>query len=308
MFREDCESTSSPWAFGLWWGFPPMGAEKTVVAMKAQRLDARMDESGIHEGAKACVVAGFLATVRQWKRFEELWRPHSNPPFHAKHFFRRAPNGQRVGPYAGWSDARANGYFERLLHAIDVPKLMPLGSVLDVGAFRALSIEERHRLTGGEWGLHKVKLSGAPTKPYYLPFQDVIAWSLNESERRGDFHVYFTFDEQHQLEKHAINVYHRIKRASQLIAPDSARRMAGIAYESDEINIGLQAADLLCYVWGQFATIGEPMHADCHRAFQVLKQKRSGDTLHYFSREVMDKLLDKVPRTPGRVHEPRLGI
>lgn len=284
------------------------GAEEVVVAMRSVRLDVKMDESGIHDGAKLCVVAGFIGTVKQWARFDELWGPSSSTPFHAKEFFARAPNGQRIGRYVGWSDARAQVYFDRILRAIEKPRLLPIGSALDVAAFKALTEEDRHRLTGGEWGRHKIRLSGAPTKPYYLPFQDAIAWSLNEAERRGDFFVYFTFDEQHQLEKHAINVYNRIKEASRTMMPDSARRMAGIAYESDEFNIGLQAADLLCYAWGKFATIGDAMHADLHRVFQVLKRKPSGDELHYFSREVMEKLLSRAPMTPGRVHEPRRGV
>jgi hypothetical protein len=275
----------------------------------AMRLDALMDESGIHDAAKLCVVAGFIGTGKQWERFQEQWGAHSaRTPFHAQEFFSRDPNGERVGRYRHWTEQRATVYFDGLLRAIENTRLQPIGSALDVSAFRALSVEDRHRLTGGEWGRHKIRLSGAPTKPYYLPFQDAIAWSLNEAERRGDFSVHFTFDEQRQLEGHALQVYNRIKRAAEQLMPDSSRRMAGIGYESDTRVIGLQAADLLCYVWAQFATIGDPMHSDCHRVFQVLKKKPSGDELHYFSGDVMEKLLGRAPMTPGRIHTPRRGI
>ena len=55
------------------------------------RLDALFDESGIHDGAKLCVIAGFIGTAKQWARFEELWRPSATPPFHAKEFFKSNP-------------------------------------------------------------------------------------------------------------------------------------------------------------------------------------------------------------------------
>ena len=36
-------------------------------------IEAYIDESGIHEGAKVCVVAGYFGGRGQWRRFESEW-------------------------------------------------------------------------------------------------------------------------------------------------------------------------------------------------------------------------------------------
>lgn len=37
-------------------------------------IEAYMDESGIHEGAHVCVIAGYWGSQKKWKRFETRWR------------------------------------------------------------------------------------------------------------------------------------------------------------------------------------------------------------------------------------------
>jgi hypothetical protein len=53
-------------------------------------IDAYLDESGIHEGAKVCVIAGYFGGSGQMKRLEKAWKKtlaeHSfeMKDFHAK--------------------------------------------------------------------------------------------------------------------------------------------------------------------------------------------------------------------------------
>src|SRR6266481_3431853 len=74
-------------------------------------MEAYLDESGIHAGAKVCVVAGYYGSHKNWKAFEAQWNKvlSSYPEvasegFHAKHFFGRDKAGNRVKEYKGWSD------------------------------------------------------------------------------------------------------------------------------------------------------------------------------------------------------------
>jgi hypothetical protein len=76
-------------------------------------MEAYFDESGIHDGAKVCVVAGFYGTQPAWRVFENQWKKIlSDYPeldgegFHAKRFFARNENQERVGRYIGWADEK----------------------------------------------------------------------------------------------------------------------------------------------------------------------------------------------------------
>src|SRR6185437_8468888 len=56
-------------------------------------VEAYMDESGIHDGAHVCVIAGYYGGKNQWRSFEQRWRKilkDTNTPalkeFHAIEF------------------------------------------------------------------------------------------------------------------------------------------------------------------------------------------------------------------------------
>src|SRR5574340_749190 len=93
------------WVWSLRWIYEPLGKEKAFVVMGECNSRAVFDESGTHSKSGWCVVAGFLGTVKQWTRFAGIWGPYANRPgFHAKSFFVRDPQGERVKPYDGWSN------------------------------------------------------------------------------------------------------------------------------------------------------------------------------------------------------------
>jgi len=106
-----------------------------TVGQYPRVLEAFCDESGIHDGARACAVVGWVATTRTWQRFEERWfRACGGIEWHGKEFFGRA-RGKRVGPYTGWDDDKALAYVKRLVDAIVVSDLVAVGGVIDVRAF-----------------------------------------------------------------------------------------------------------------------------------------------------------------------------
>lgn len=287
--------------------FQPRGQEKVFAVIRERGLHALFDESGIESANAFCIVGGFFGTVKQWEHFEYIWKPYGKSPgFHAKRFFARDQNGQMVSPYRGWTDEQANSYLSKLLKAISVAKINPIISMVDQKAFFSFTVEERHWLTGGVWKVnHKLRLVGAPNRPYYLPFQQALIDSINESSPQ--LNIYFTFDEQQVFEAHARQVYQRIKKSAKADDPVLAERMKGIAFESDLDNIGLQASDLLVYAWHEYATRGDRMRDGIRAAFEVFKKKRHGDELVFFTHETMERLLGKKPPTDGRILTHRDG-
>src|SRR2546423_12461361 len=105
----------------------PRGHDKVVAV-----IEAYCDESGIHDGARACVVAGWVASARTWQRFEERWvKACGGVEWHGKEFFARDRDGNRVAPYKGWSDGDALTYVTALVEAIIVSDLIAVGGLTD---------------------------------------------------------------------------------------------------------------------------------------------------------------------------------
>src|SRR5216684_4210184 len=87
----------------------PHGAPHTVFAV----LRAYLDERGIHNDPRFCVLAGFMGTLRQWEKFSHTYLhavgvDATDPGFHASQYFARDKQGQRTGFYRGWETARCD--------------------------------------------------------------------------------------------------------------------------------------------------------------------------------------------------------
>lgn len=168
--------------------------------------------------------------------------------------------------------------------------------MIDVGAFRALNEYERRYLTGGEWRGSKWRISGAPKKPYFLPFQDVVIQGVQAVKRPG-WKAHFYFDENKSLASFALQLYTIIKRGSD---SEFASRMGEMTFASGRERAGLQAADLFTYAWYQYRLRGRSARPEVLAVMDTLT--RRGDELHYFSAQTMDKLLGKAPLTDGKTY------
>jgi hypothetical protein len=146
-----------------------------------------MDESGIHDGAPICVVAGYYGTQAAWETFERQWRrilrEHGieNMGFHAKRFWKKTDEGERVSPYTGWSDDKANKFIERLVQAIVRNRIFPFGYGVVVEHWNALPLNARKFLTGARHRRGQFITEGSPNRSYYLPFMYSVAASLAHS-------------------------------------------------------------------------------------------------------------------------------
>jgi hypothetical protein len=83
----------------------------------AQLYSVYLDESGIHEGAGAVTVAGFVSNVKKWEAFSKDWKyaldKWNIPMFHMTDF----ENNQ--GYFSSWTDEE---HKERLNHLLGLIK------------------------------------------------------------------------------------------------------------------------------------------------------------------------------------------
>jgi len=73
----------------------------------------------VHMPIPRYVYCWLLGGVNQWKKFEREWEPilrrYGVDEFHAKVFWGRDRERNRLGPYKGWSDKKRHDFIDELL-------------------------------------------------------------------------------------------------------------------------------------------------------------------------------------------------
>jgi len=273
-------------------------------------VESYMDESGIHDGAHVCVIAGYWGSVKKWGRFERRWpeilREADEPTlkeFHSTEFWNAS--GKRHGVFAKWSDAKSDKFIDDLIACIVDTKIFPTSCVLVVDEWKKLNKDERTLLTGGRYDPIAKKWihPGAPNKTYFWPFQLAIANPAIHC--KPGLHVHYTFDLNKQFKNHAIDLYGLLKNDHNFKV---RHRLGALDLEASEKAVGLQAADLFAYQTYKFSKqrieCGQPMHL---REVPVLLQKlltnnQGDEDFPFFDRDGLNMALDNLPthlRSPG---------
>jgi hypothetical protein len=218
-------------------------------------MEAYFDETGIHDKAKVCIVAGFYGPKQAWRQFEKRWNsilskyPQiAEEGFHARRFFARDENKKRVGDYATWSDEKASAFLERLIQCIVTNRIFPIGYAVIVDDFLALPYESRQWFTGARFNrtTGKAETSGCPSKPYYLPFQFCVLKSveLSKASPVNKLDVFVGIDTT--FHKYASDLFSFLMGDERL--DRSVRSCLGsLRNPLAKQTPGIQAADLLAY-------------------------------------------------------------
>jgi hypothetical protein len=215
----------------------PRDHKPKVLAM----LEAYFDESGIHSGAAICVVAGYFGDASQWKAQEVKWRKvlaDFNFPlkdFHATKVVRSTINQPML---------------EKLAAAIEKSAIYPISAGIMVDDFMSFSKEKRRFMTGAilDEKAGKLRTSGAPNKPYFVPFQRCLQKITDYTKpgRRANF--FFGLDRP--MATYAKAMFKQIK--TQPSWPESGwttkRRLGDPAFPLAAQTPQLQAADLLVHL------------------------------------------------------------
>jgi hypothetical protein len=215
----------------------PRDGHRKVFAM----IDAYLDESGIHDGAKVCVIAGYFGGPGQMKRFEKAWKEtlaqYSFPmkDFHAKDVLkipRHAPMLKSLARLAG-----------------EQPKIYPVAFGIVVDDFYSLSLAERKFLTGATVSNKTGKLltSGCPNKPYFCPFQSILKIVTGYAPIGG--RARFSFGLGRPFAEYALHLFKQIHAETEIVKPfntwKSRDRLGEPFFPLAEDTAPLQAADLL---------------------------------------------------------------
>jgi hypothetical protein len=265
-------------------------------------VEAYMDESGIHDGAHVCCIAGYWGSEKKWRKFEKRWPEilkATNEPslkeFHSTDFW--YADGTRKGIFAAWSDYKAEKFINDLADCIVEARVFPTHSTLVVEEWNKLNQDERIFLTGGHYyraGKRWLTL-GAPNKTYFLPFQFAVVTPALRC--RAGLHVHYVFDLHKQFRTYASDLYDLMKLRTE---HDWAHRLGSLAMESSEKAPGLQAADLLAYQHYKHAKLriekNAPLLPDELPPLvrRLLKNMRDDHDFQFFDAEGLDKALEPL--------------
>lgn len=284
-------------------------------------LKAYFDESGIHDKAKICVVAGFVLEASRADLLGSIWKydvlaPFKLPYFHAKEF------ANRSGPFRGWSDTMAQTFTNRAMVGIRRAMLdyewppMLIGSAIRRCDFLALSEEDRRWLTGGTFVTsslderpRKWKRQGAPTKPYFLAFQQAVLdaakyerhmpWGTSygrdfKGPRKGNL-VHYVLDRQDDYEATAKAVFNAMQQM-----PLSVKdRLGDVVFSSKLKVLPLQVADFIAYE--AYSLLQNREDGQWQKSTPLLEGVWGGNTRYVFVDEKeLNKLVVSCPLQPNK--------
>jgi hypothetical protein len=214
-------------------------------------MEVCVDESGIHGGSKRCVVAGLAGGRNDINTLESKWaeilREFSVPSevgFHAKTFFRKNSNGQRFGPYTGWSDQKSLDLIAQLVSSVTDLDLKPVGGGVFIEYFNSLSHNLRRWLTGGVYDESRRKWlsSGAPNKPYFFAFNEIVVGAAEHA--KTGVKIDCICDRQDNFSGLATQMWNYMKDDMDWY---TGKHLGGINFYSRFERVSLQAADMLAF-------------------------------------------------------------
>jgi hypothetical protein len=161
----------------------PRDGHPKVFAM----IDAYLDESGIHSGAKVCVIAGFFGEQEPMRRLETAWIQTLNnfnfpmADFHAKNLLPKRQHEMMLWELSKVIDRERQVY--------------PISQAIIIDDFFSYSLESRRWMTGGRMSKGGIwREGGCPDKPYFVPFQNCLKYITDQTPVGGRVHFAFGLD------------------------------------------------------------------------------------------------------------------
>jgi hypothetical protein len=206
------------------------------MATRKQSLWLRhiLDESGIHDGAQVCIIAGYFGRRNAWERLEADWRSilsaHHVPlgEFHAKDLVKTH---------------RYKDLLKELADCIARRDLFPISSGVAVPDFEELGKAERRWFTGGGG---KQRKSGAPSKPYFLPFQMCVTRITHYTRPGARANFFLGCDRP--FAEYALSLFKQMKESSHSPHWEEKKRLGKPSFPQAKETPQLQAADLFAHL------------------------------------------------------------
>lgn len=193
---------------------------------------AFIDDSRSWEGERLLVLGGFVATIPQWKAFNDEWQQMLDMKPSIK-YFKMNEAAKARGQFLYWSEERITERVQRaykVIEEIGIP--LQASVIIRLDAFYEIFTEEY-------WEKNAIN-------PYYLAHGEIIRNFAHHQIKFGvDAPVDFIFDEQVMEQEKIRNAWGRIKAE----ADPAIRHLLGNKpeFRDDEQVLPLQAADLLAW-------------------------------------------------------------
>jgi hypothetical protein len=217
-------------------------------------IDAYLDESGIHDGAAYCVIAGYFGGRGQWRKFEGAWkqllRDFKVPmeKFHTKHLYPEPKPGTWFCDQ--WSRRDDYKLFHNAIATTisDHKKIHPVSAGIVVPAFNSFSLDDRRFMTGAKTNIKGELISpGSPDKPYFVPFTMVVRQICEYAPVGGKAHFSFGIDTS--FYRYATVLFEQISNDQFRLGSLGWKDRLGMSAHPKAANTAqLQAADFLAYL------------------------------------------------------------
>jgi Protein of unknown function (DUF3800) len=212
---------------------------KTVAAMLRDYV-IYLDDSGTDPAQSVVVVAGYISTAREWKKFSAGWlavlRRYELPHFHMSEFL--SQRGSELFPKGAWRDDRKNALITELVGLVGRSAMLQVGASLPKHDWDAIMTPFVKKHMGSPF---MVCLDMCLRAALQWPPID-----LGPSER-----VPTVFDQgTRSAQRQARTLYNREKEIRETIRND--QRLGPFRFEDKRCCPPLQAADMPALLLYQF--------------------------------------------------------
>src|SRR5271169_2859426 len=268
-------------------------------------LQAYLDESGIDHKTNFSVLAGYCGGVGQWKRFERRWKSILKRcgvnEFHAKRFFGRDSEGNRLDEYLGWTEEKEHAFITELLHCIVSVKIHPFSCVIVKQEWDKLTYGERRYLTGGSFLDGQFVTSGCASKPYFALF----GWCIFNACRMAGIgqKVHFAFDLNKDLHGYGREYFKFLKN---LPALSWRPKLGEPSWPTSLEAVQLQASDLLAYLLLQFCPqrMNDPKARAGWMLRKATERRLFAKDMPWLDRDGLELMLSDCDRNDIRAIQP----
>lgn len=190
-------------------------------------LAVYFDESGIHGGSPIVVVAGIIASTKQWQRFDGDWRhilrSEGITIFHMKDF------AHSQGEFRGWNTGRKESFIKSLIETIKAHTRVFIVHAVKVKDFETIKAERR------ETNISAYQLCCEQC------MTNLVIWA-QRSKRRKEVAVHF--ESGNKIMSEVMALYNMVPDSDWL---KRKWRINHLGFSSKADCTPLQAADLLAY-------------------------------------------------------------
>jgi hypothetical protein len=248
-------------------------------------IHAYLDESGIHDGAEVCVIAGYFGGPGQFKRFARGWRRELSAlgmemaDFHAKDLTAR----------------RDHSTVLQLAQLIAQFKIYPITHGIVVKDFFEFDEGQRKFLTGATLDdTGRVRQSGSPNKPYFVPFHHILRRLASYAPVGGKVKFHFGLDRSF-----AEYARFALKNIQTFPGVGFRERLGSAEFPLASQTAALQAADLLVHLsYDHMLKQERTKNAYLQRGTALrilLSNKRMDDDHVYYDKECIQGHLNQIP-------------